>query len=71
MLEPSALDSKIHEIVNNAKEKVALLNSEINALNKENKELEDVMTVLKNNEQELEQEVIGYHHNLQALQKQN
>lgn len=54
MLEPSALDSKIHEIVNNAKEKVALLNSEINALNKENKELEDVMTVLKNNEQELE-----------------
>ena len=62
MLEPSALDSKIHEIVNNAKEKVALLNSEINALNKENKELEDVMTVLKNNETELEQEVIGYHH---------
>ena len=64
MLEPSALDSKIHEIVNNAKEKVALLNQEINALNKENKELEDVMTVLKNNESELEQEVIGYHHNL-------
>jgi uncharacterized phage infection (PIP) family protein YhgE len=67
MLEPSALDSKIQEIVNNAKEKVSLLNSEIQALNKENKELEDVLGVIKTSEKELEEEVIGYHHNLQNL----